>query len=109
MLYKSLLDSQFRIPGTDIRFGLDPIIGLIPGLGDVIGYIASATIVLGIVQKGVSGKVIYPICFFSWLFQIVAGVIRQILIHKKASKLTNVSKDATRYCFLCCLFGFTIS
>lgn len=56
--FAKLLDSQFRIPGTDIRFGLDPIIGLIPGLGDVVGYIASATIVLGIVQKGVSGKVI---------------------------------------------------
>jgi hypothetical protein len=32
-----LLDTAFRIPGTDWRFGLDPIIGLIPGLGDVVG------------------------------------------------------------------------
>jgi len=30
-----LLDSAFRIPGTGIRFGLDAIIGLIPGLGDL--------------------------------------------------------------------------
>jgi Domain of unknown function (DUF4112) len=30
-----LLDSAFRIPGTRIRFGLDAIIGLIPGLGDI--------------------------------------------------------------------------
>lgn len=30
-----LLDSQFRVPGTNIRFGLDAIIGLIPGLGDI--------------------------------------------------------------------------
>ncbi len=30
-----LLDSAFRIPGTGIRFGLDAIIGLIPGLGDI--------------------------------------------------------------------------
>lgn len=30
-----LLDSAFRIPGTNIRFGLDAIIGLIPGLGDI--------------------------------------------------------------------------
>ena len=29
------LDSQFRIPGTSIRFGLDPILSLIPGLGDL--------------------------------------------------------------------------
>lgn len=32
-----VLDTAFRIPGTDWRFGLDPIIGLIPGLGDVVG------------------------------------------------------------------------
>ncbi|MEI8018436.1 MAG: DUF4112 domain-containing protein [Schlesneria sp.] len=31
-----LLDGQFRIPGTDIEFGLDAIIGLVPGIGDVI-------------------------------------------------------------------------
>jgi hypothetical protein len=30
-----LLDSAFRIPGTRIRFGLDAIIGLIPGIGDI--------------------------------------------------------------------------
>jgi len=30
-----LLDSAFRIPGTGIRFGLDAIIGLIPGIGDL--------------------------------------------------------------------------
>jgi hypothetical protein len=30
-----LLDSQFRIPGTNIRFGLESIVGLVPGLGDV--------------------------------------------------------------------------
>jgi len=32
-----LLDSKFRIPGTNIRFGIDPIIGLVPGLGDWLG------------------------------------------------------------------------
>jgi len=30
-----LLDSAFRVPGTSIRFGLDAIVGLIPGLGDI--------------------------------------------------------------------------
>lgn len=33
-----LLDSRFRIPGLGIRFGLDPILGLIPGLGDAIAF-----------------------------------------------------------------------
>jgi len=30
-----IFDSAFRIPGTQITFGLDPILGLGPGLGDV--------------------------------------------------------------------------
>jgi len=30
-----LFDAAFRIPGTGFRFGLDPLIGLIPGLGDL--------------------------------------------------------------------------
>lgn len=29
-----LMDSRFRVPGTGIRFGLDALIGLIPGIGD---------------------------------------------------------------------------
>ncbi|MET0291879.1 MAG: DUF4112 domain-containing protein [Steroidobacteraceae bacterium] len=32
-----LLDRAFRVPGTNWRFGLDALIGLVPGLGDVIG------------------------------------------------------------------------
>jgi hypothetical protein len=35
-----LLDRAFRIPGTSWRFGLEPVIGLVPGLGDVIGALA---------------------------------------------------------------------
>jgi hypothetical protein len=31
-----LLDSSMVVPGTTIRYGLDPILGLIPGLGDLV-------------------------------------------------------------------------
>ncbi len=40
-----LLDNALSIPGTRFRIGLDPIIGLIPGLGDVSGILFSAYIV----------------------------------------------------------------
>jgi hypothetical protein len=30
-----ILDSAFRVPGTQFTFGLDPILGLVPGLGDL--------------------------------------------------------------------------
>lgn len=34
--FAQLLDSKFTIPGTNIRFGIDPIVGLLPGVGDVL-------------------------------------------------------------------------
>lgn len=46
-----LLDSRFRIPGTNIRFGFDPILALIPGIGDLPSPIfAVALIVQGLYQ-----------------------------------------------------------
>ena len=30
-----LFDAQFRVPGTQIRFGIDPLLGLVPGIGDL--------------------------------------------------------------------------
>jgi hypothetical protein len=41
-----LLDSAAKIPGTGIRFGLDPILGLVPGLGDVAGAALACYLVL---------------------------------------------------------------
>ena len=41
-----LLDEAFRIPGTNFRFGLDGIIGLVPGLGDVLAGLLSLVIPL---------------------------------------------------------------
>ncbi|OMH39711.1 hypothetical protein BGP75_02310 [Motiliproteus sp. MSK22-1] len=37
----TLLDAAFRVPGTRWRFGLDGLIGLIPGVGDAFGGITS--------------------------------------------------------------------
>src|ERR1700730_13075327 len=41
-----ILDDFIKIPGTPIRFGLDGIVGLIPGVGDAIGGIASCIILI---------------------------------------------------------------
>ncbi len=45
-----LLDSAFRIPGTGIRFGLDAIVGLIPGLGDISTPVFAALLLLHAVR-----------------------------------------------------------
>lgn len=41
----SLLDDAFQIPGTGIRFGLDPLLGLVPGMGDLLTGAASFLII----------------------------------------------------------------
>jgi hypothetical protein len=41
-----LLDQRFTIPGTSIRIGLDPIIGLVPGIGDALSNLAGSAILI---------------------------------------------------------------
>ena len=51
--FAHLLDDWFRIPFTPIRVGLDGLIGLIPGLGDVLAGIASFVLVFAAWIRGV--------------------------------------------------------
>jgi hypothetical protein len=48
-----LLDNAISIPGTSWKIGLDPIIGLIPGIGDMVGAVLSGYIVLEAVRAEV--------------------------------------------------------
>jgi hypothetical protein len=52
-LLAHVLDDLFRIPGTPIRLGLDGLVGLIPGLGDVLGGIASSILIFAAWIRGV--------------------------------------------------------
>lgn len=40
-----LLDARFRVPGTGWRFGLDSVIGLVPGIGDAAAMAAGLWVV----------------------------------------------------------------
>lgn len=46
-----ILDRRFTIPGTSIRIGLDPILGLIPGVGDAIANLAGSVILIVAAQS----------------------------------------------------------
>jgi Domain of unknown function (DUF4112) len=52
-LLAHVLDDWFQIPGTSIRFGLDGIVGLIPGLGDILGGFASCILIVAAWFRGV--------------------------------------------------------
>lgn len=53
-----LMDSQFRLPGTRFRFGLDPILGLFPLLGDVSTFAVSGALVLTMARHGASRNLV---------------------------------------------------
>jgi hypothetical protein len=53
-LLSHVLDDFIKVPGTSIRFGLDGIVGVIPGIGDLIGGIASCIIIVAAWVRGVS-------------------------------------------------------
>ena len=56
--FARLLDSQFVIPGTKFRFGLDAIAGLIPVGGDAASFMASGALVLTMARHGASPMLI---------------------------------------------------
>lgn len=47
-----VLDNSIRVPGTRARFGLDPLLGLVPGIGDAAGAAMSAYIVVQAARLG---------------------------------------------------------
>ncbi|MDX5420044.1 MAG: DUF4112 domain-containing protein [Hymenobacteraceae bacterium] len=53
-----LMDNQFRFPGTNWRFGIDPILGLFPVVGDLASFGVSAMLVLTMARYGASGKMV---------------------------------------------------
>ncbi|MEX1184709.1 MAG: DUF4112 domain-containing protein [Gemmatimonadota bacterium] len=53
-----LLDDVIRIPGTNLRFGFDPLLGLIPGAGDLAGGVLSGYIILAATRLGAPPSVI---------------------------------------------------
>lgn len=59
-----LMDRAIRIPGTNLRVGLDPILGLLlPQVGDAIGALVSAYLILASVRYGLPKGVIARMIF----------------------------------------------
>src|SRR5699024_5990055 len=72
--FSRLTDSSIGIPFTRFRFGLDAIIGLIPGIGDGIGLLLSCYVLLEAQRAGVSSKVKRRM-LYNMLIDFVGGLI----------------------------------
>jgi hypothetical protein len=69
-----VLDTAFRVPGTRWRFGVDPLLGLLPGLGDVLGGFLAGYILFVGVRVGAPRAVLLRM-FFNVAVDTVLGVV----------------------------------
>ena len=70
-LLSHLLDDFVRVPGTNIRFGLDGVIALIPGVGDLLQGLASTILIVAAWSRGVA-----PVT----LVRMVANVAIEVVV-----------------------------
>lgn len=68
--YSRLLDTKFRIPGTEMRFGVDFLLGLIPGAGDIVSLGMSGVLIATMAKNGAS-----PMLAARMLFNVALDAI----------------------------------
>ncbi len=56
-----LLDTCLKIPGTTAKIGIDPLIGLIPGVGDAISTFMGSVILAEALRRGVPRRLLLRI------------------------------------------------
>jgi hypothetical protein len=68
------LDSSIKVPGFNARFGLDGLIGLIPGIGDVISALISSVVISEAARMGASKALMLKMAF-NILVDTVVGAV----------------------------------
>jgi hypothetical protein len=53
-----LLDSAIPVPGTSLRFGIDAVIGIVPGLGDAVGAVFASMILFKAYRLGAGWRLL---------------------------------------------------
>jgi hypothetical protein len=69
-----LLDEAIRVPGTDFRFGIDPIVGILPVAGDTIAAILSLYPVFEAIRLGAPRGTIAKMLLFVGVDAVVGSV-----------------------------------
>ena len=69
-----LMDSKYRVPGTRFKFGLDPVLGLIPVLGDTFTFLISSGLIALMIRNGASGKVVVKMAINVLLDTIIGSI-----------------------------------
>jgi len=97
--YALLLDKAFRIPGTGIRFGLDPILGLIPGLGDLASPVFATLLVVEGARLGVPRIVLIRMVVNALVDAVIgaiplAGIVGDVFFRANTRNLALLERHA---------------
>ena len=69
-----IMDSRFVIPGTNIRFGVDPILSLLPVFGDLVTFIVSGMLIYTMRKHGASGNVAIKMILNATLDAVIGAI-----------------------------------
>ncbi len=70
----NLLDNSIPVPGTNFRFGVDTVIGLVPGVGDLVGGAMSVYIILEAARLGVPRSLLARMGYHVAVDTVVGGI-----------------------------------
>lgn len=72
--FSRILDASIGLPFTKFKIGLDPILGLVPGLGDMVTTVFSAYIIVMAARFGLPWRVLRQMMFNVGLEFVVGGI-----------------------------------
>jgi hypothetical protein len=69
-----LLDQRFRLPVLGVRFGMDAILGLIPGFGDLLGMVLGYGLVIEAIRLRARWRVVARMIWNLWLDALIGAI-----------------------------------
>ena len=69
-----VMERRFHLPGTNYRFGLDALIGLVPGIGDFLGMAIGSLLILEGMRHKVPVRVLLQMAGNLWLDAALGSV-----------------------------------
>jgi hypothetical protein len=97
--WAELLDSRFRVPGTNIRFGIDPLLSLIPGVGDLASPVFALVLITHALQLKVPNVVVARMAFNALADALIgcvpiAGNVGDVFWRANAANLALLERHA---------------
>ncbi len=69
-----LMEERFRVPGTEFRFGLDALIGIVPGIGDFLGMLIGLAVLVEALRLRVPWVVLGRMALNLWIDGVVGSI-----------------------------------